>query len=422
MSHSEIQVKPFTMRIFVTVFACTLILLSTWASGQAWQPKTDMPTPRKEIANAAVTLDGKIYVVGGVRNNGTISNKLEVYDPQVNDWTTLANYPLSVWRATAAATNGKIYVFGGYQSLNPFPFNPSNTVYEYDPVANDWTQKANMLTSRGASCAVLLNGKIHLIGGASSSALNTQHVYDPVLNSWSTAASMAQTRSGLTANVIMGKIYAMGGYFLGAGVVSQKTAEVYDPALNVWSPIADMPMTKLGISSAVAGGQLYVFGNEGNTNTLVYNPDQNNWSQLGPMPENVNFAGAATVNETIYLIGGGPVNLNRFDGIAAVNCFEPVAVGVEDIRNTIPGFRQGPLFPNPTSGAVTLEFGLSSSQNLLFSVVDLAGRPIWESQPELYHPNNYQLKIGLPVDLAPGFYLLKAQAGTRISAKSFILH
>jgi hypothetical protein len=37
---------------------------SNWSSGM------DMPTARKDMANSAVTLDDKIYVIGGVSSDG----------------------------------------------------------------------------------------------------------------------------------------------------------------------------------------------------------------------------------------------------------------------------------------------------------------------------------------------------------------
>ena len=47
-----------------------------------------MPFARKEIANATIQLDGKIYVVGGVAGTGEISDALEIFDIHNNTWNT----------------------------------------------------------------------------------------------------------------------------------------------------------------------------------------------------------------------------------------------------------------------------------------------------------------------------------------------
>ncbi len=45
-----------------------------------WEEVASMSSSRKEIANATVQLNGKIYVMGGVARSGNISDLLEIYD------------------------------------------------------------------------------------------------------------------------------------------------------------------------------------------------------------------------------------------------------------------------------------------------------------------------------------------------------
>jgi len=391
------------------LFICTLLSFPFFGSTQTgtWLEKSDMLAARKEIANAAVALDGKIYVIGGVLSDGSITNKFESYDPSADTWEALAAYPLSVWRATAAAVNGKIYVFGGFQSLNPFPFNPSNKVYEYDPSTDSWTAKANLLTARGAATAVTVGGEIHLLGGAANSALNLHHVYDPATDNWSTATAMSASRSGMTANVIEGKIYAVGGYFLGGGVVSQSTAEAYDPATESWSAIADLPFTKLGMASAVVRGKLYVFGNENNANPLEYDPDSDAWQQLTPMPENVNFAGVAAVGDTIYVMGGGPVNLNRFDAKATTNCFLPDLVNAVGSVDAIPGFVLKNIFPNPVENEAVVEYELAKRAAVSISIISPSGQILETFVNEIQQSGTHKTQWNVSPKMGSGIYFLQ---------------
>ncbi len=59
-----------------------------------------------------------------------------------------------------------------------------------------WTAKAPMSVPRDRPAAVVLDGKIHVIGGNNSGgALASMEVYDPATNTWSTKASMPGPKS-----------------------------------------------------------------------------------------------------------------------------------------------------------------------------------------------------------------------------------
>src|SRR5690606_25396229 len=105
-------------------------------AAQQYTQKAHMLTKRYRICAAQVS--GKVYVFGGVDQNGII-NKTEVYDPVSDAWTTKANMPHGVRDAAACAMNGKIYVIGGWGLVSGGLSGPTDYVQEYDPVANSWT-------------------------------------------------------------------------------------------------------------------------------------------------------------------------------------------------------------------------------------------------------------------------------------------
>lgn len=347
-----------------------------------WQEKANMPTALKEISNATAVLDGKIYVVGGVETDGSISNKFQRYDPQTNQWATLAPYPIPIWRATATSVNGRIYVFGGYQIIGPFPFDPTDRVFEYNPQSDNWNEKQAMPEVKGSAAAVNLIGQIHVIGGANSNALNSHHIFDPISNQWFLLNStLSQARSGLTANVINGKIYAVGGYFLStSGVEPINSMEVYDPANTFWTFQEDMPIARLGLSSAVINEELFVFGGAINTSvptrTLAYSPAEDEWRQLRDIPKPVSFAGAAAVNDIIYVMGGGQFNLTP-DGIDDTFCLLPyLETATEEafLPNTI--FSAISVFPNPSKGIININLELKEADQISIQLLATDGRLI----------------------------------------------
>lgn len=289
-----------------------------------WTTGLSMPVARKEIANATVFLDGKIYVVGGVERSGTISNRLDIYDIANDTWAEGENVPVQVWRATASAANGKLYLFGGYKSLNPFPFSPSKEVFEYDIGNDTWTQKGDMPVERGAAVSLTLNDRIYLIGGARNSALSRMDIYNPSSDSWGSSASMSRKRSGLSGVVHDGKIYVFGGYeLINGGVVSTNTGEVF--ANGSWSSIASIPSEKLGIDVASLGEMIYLFGGTSNSelSAIQFDPVSNAWEEVNSMPTPVSFMGVAANGTSVFVLGGGPVNLNRSDAVRNNRVFNP---------------------------------------------------------------------------------------------------
>ncbi len=311
-----------------------LLLIGLWVMTSAgvqndlgsWSSAANMPTARKQITNSVVSLNGEIYVLGGVNSDGNITDAVEVYNPQTNTWRSAASMPLPLWRTMVAAVDGKIFMMGGYRSTASFPFSPTRDVYEYDPSNNEWTQKASMPSPRGMGAAVVLDGNIHVLAGALNNALRDHTIYDPQIDEWTSGPSLIGVRSGLAAGVIDSRIYAVGGYRLQGRVVSQKTVEMFDPTSNEWTQVADLPDTRHGISAAVIDEKLYVFGGlpvAVETHSFVYDPNTDTWTELADMPNGLTMAGAAAVDGTIYVIGGGVSGLGRTDGVNLNQAFVP---------------------------------------------------------------------------------------------------
>ena len=74
-----------------------------------WTNGKPMPTPRSEIAGAA--LNEKVYIIGGFDESGQRTTTVEVYDPSADKWTTAAPLPQPLDHTAAAASyDGKLYM------------------------------------------------------------------------------------------------------------------------------------------------------------------------------------------------------------------------------------------------------------------------------------------------------------------------
>ncbi|MDH5543386.1 MAG: Ig-like domain-containing protein [Nitrospinota bacterium] len=291
-----------------------------------WYKKASMPTPRYQHSSSVV--DGKIYVIGGRDNAGTL-NTVEVYDPVANSWISSfsTNYP---WKAmptprfghSSSVIDKKIYVIGGVSGSAIL-----NTLEVYDPATNSWKSLTPMPTPRLFHSSSEVDGKIYVLGGRNNAVpnLGTLEVYDPVTNVWESKNFMLATplpyppmptpRYGHSASVANEKIYVMGG--MGFGI--QNTLEVYAPLTNSWgssntmfspsNPCKAMPTPLFYHSSSEVNGKIYVIGGYdvlASLNPLyVYDSVANSWnSTLAPMPTPRFGHSSSMVNEKIYVIGG----------------------------------------------------------------------------------------------------------------------
>jgi N-acetylneuraminic acid mutarotase len=85
-----------------------------WFQGSSWHTLPAMPTPRKAFAAAA--LGSRLYALGGNRWVGASVSYLaavEVFDADAHAWSQVASLPTGRREHAAIALGGKIYVIGG---------------------------------------------------------------------------------------------------------------------------------------------------------------------------------------------------------------------------------------------------------------------------------------------------------------------
>ena len=146
-----------------------------------WSSRARYPISVSHLA--AVTLNGKIYGLGGERGlNERTGNVADVYryDPATNAWTKLANLPAprSHFSSSAFARNGRLITVGGSGNGGSFGL-PRNDVNEYDPLTNRWRVLTSLPVAAKTPVAALLNnGKIISTTGNADTAAG------PIANTW----------------------------------------------------------------------------------------------------------------------------------------------------------------------------------------------------------------------------------------------
>ena len=129
-----------------------------------WTTKSPMPTARRNAAAAVV--GNVIYVVGGCSvscyydGTGALAT-VERYDPATDTWLTSAPMPTARWALAAATLNGRIYAIGGLGNQGVH----FTTVEEYDPTTDSWSGGSPMSTPRQGHTANTVAGRIYVVGG-----------------------------------------------------------------------------------------------------------------------------------------------------------------------------------------------------------------------------------------------------------------
>ena len=300
----------YSYKFFYIIFISFWLVNSVHAQPKGeWRELQPIPSERTEVA--VTLLDKKIYVVGGFTQNG-ITDRVEVWDAENENWYQTPSLPIPLHHTTVSAVNGKLYVIGGFTSNLWIPV---NTNYEYDPLKNKWAVKASMPTERGALAATVIDGKIYIVGGANkikNSLTNTPalEVYDPKNDTWKKLAPLPTPRDHMAASSLNGKIYAIGGRIDVDFRNNLDTNEEYDPKTNQWVSLSPLKTKRSGATSQVLNKKILVFGGESGQGTFTeneaYDPSTDTWETLSPMPSGRHGLGSANHKNQIHLIGGGP--------------------------------------------------------------------------------------------------------------------
>jgi len=279
------------------------------------------PDPHAKVSPAIAEINGKLYVQGFDQdaggNQGSFVPRLSIYDPASNTWTIGASPTLIRAFANAVTINGKMYVVGGcVMSDCRIGVTSARALEIYDPATNTWSNGAQMPTARFGAAAGAIGGRLYVTGGTTDcppcGTTNVTEIYDPVANSWTTGAPIPATRELASGAVVNGLLYVIGGFQRNPANtltgVAVGTVSVYDPVANSWSTRSSMPIFRAGAAIGVINGDIYVVGGANVSVALAasesYNPGSDTWTEHAPMSVARTYQSGGVVNSTLYVIDG----------------------------------------------------------------------------------------------------------------------
>lgn len=228
---------------------------------QTWEELKPKDTPVTEVH--AVLLGEKIYVPGGKLEDGSLTNRLEVYDPRGDAWERMADLPVAVSGYALAALEGRLYLFGGKDRRSY-----REEVYIYDPQEDRWSEGTRMDHPRAFAGAVTVGGKIYVIGGYDGRrALKLNQAYMPSRDGgsedpWETYAPLDRGRYGMGVTSLASIIYLIGGWGEDGQPDTNGTRQ-YVVQTDQWAGFDRPPQSTGAMPGLIASGNfLYVMGGE----------------------------------------------------------------------------------------------------------------------------------------------------------------
>ncbi|MEK6480262.1 PKD domain-containing protein [Catalinimonas sp. 4WD22] len=318
------------------------VVQTSLSQGLSWSTGTPQPLGNSEGQSEVV--NGKLYSFSGFdiekRPSYTPTERVYVYDPQLDSWTLLNPMPKmhpnsahgGVTHAGFTTDGANIYFAGGYAASangNGQIFG-TKYVYKYIVASDSYERLPDLPLARASGGLEYIDGKLYYVGGENAARNEDQgdlFVLDlHNLNAgWTnlTDSPLPNPRNHLGSAVINGKLYVVGGqHQKDNNLTTQDDVHMFDPATETWTKVTDLPdidevpdnLTpgKGHITNAtfaydnkifVLGGE-YQFLGPYSKSVLAYNPAANEWIRYSDMPTVRSSGIAGIVDGVMYYSTG----------------------------------------------------------------------------------------------------------------------
>jgi hypothetical protein len=277
-----------------------------------WERRAPAPSERTEVG--AGVLDARIWVVGGLTEDGT-SDEVAVYDPAADEWTGGPRLPEPRHHTSVAGDGERLWVVGGYTED---PRAPADDVWT---VANgEWTTGPALPEPRAAGALAWDGTRLVYAGGVGPDGL-AGDVFALTAGRWQRIGTLGTAREHLAAaSDGHGTVWFLGGRI--HGLDSNRT-DVDVVAGDRVRKVGEMPTPRGGVAGfhapgrggCVAGGE----GTEGTFHEVECVDADGTVSTLPDLGHRRHGLGAAVVDGVAYTLLGGPTpGLSTSDVVEAL--------------------------------------------------------------------------------------------------------
>ena len=217
--------------------------------------------PSKRYAHSSIVYNGKMVVFGGYDSG--CYNDAWTLDLTTFAWTllnTTGTKPSKRYAHSSVVSNGKMVVFGGKDS------SCYNDAWTLDLTTFAWTllnTTGTKPSKRYAHSSVVSNGKMVVFGGKDSSCYNDAWTLDlttfawTLLNTTGTKPSACEAHSSIVYN---GKMVVFGGWDDSSRYNDAWTLDLTTFAWTLLTTTGTKPSKRYRHSSVVSNGKMVVFG------------------------------------------------------------------------------------------------------------------------------------------------------------------
>lgn len=283
-----------------------LLMLNSVAQQFVWTQKANF-TPGNRYGAFHFSIGNYGYLGSGVMQNGTsitLINDFWEYDALADVWSQKATLPASGrLGASSFEIDGKGYITTGFDLVSTY----FNDTWEYDPSANSWLQKANFAGGVRYTCASFVIGNTAYVGmGKYGGYFSDFFSFNPLTNTWGTIASIpGQLRQSARGFALSGFGFVVGGANQGTNYNSYDLWQ-YDPQNNTWLQKTSYP-GNASYGNAVfilnsraflgTGSKLVTTGQSTFDDFYFYDPVIDTWTATQ------NFAGGTRQGSSFMTIG-----------------------------------------------------------------------------------------------------------------------
>lgn len=302
-----------------STIGCGVRTLSINPGGDTWTQKANMNIGRERAI--AFNIGSKGYIGTGTQGGALGAKDFWEYDPVFDTWTQKADFGGgSRYHAYYFSIGGKGYAGGGFSTLGLYGF--AMDFWEYDPTTNVWTRKGDVpMTHRNAAVSLVIGNKGYMGGGQDNYgnfAFKDFWEYNPLTDTWTQKTDIPSVgRGGPAAFSIGNKGYLGMGYPASSSTVTLNDFYEYNPLNDTWTTLANFP------GGGSANGIGFSIGNKGyvtNGNYYInpsalweYNPSNNTWTAKTDFPGGSRPWPVAFVVGSKAYVGTGPIGSTLVD-------------------------------------------------------------------------------------------------------------
>jgi hypothetical protein len=174
------------------------------AAGGAWTTIAAAPISVLEVGAAA--RDGRIWVAGGLRADGTASDDVAVFDPTKGTWRPGPKLPEPVHHASLVSDADGLLLIAGYA-----PSGPTAATRRLADGASAWTDGPPLPDARAAGAAAFDGSRAVYAGGVGPDGVKSE-VFALEDGSWHRIARLPRAREHLgAASDGAGRTFILGG-------------------------------------------------------------------------------------------------------------------------------------------------------------------------------------------------------------------